>query len=148
MVMKFGQIIKVDDPKNVFKGHGHGSKLKVTRSINVISGLIWLSHCRFHLTVFILKLTEKCTILGRKCQNFLGREPPNSPIAGVTPHAFTPLPLYTKVRCSLHTAWCYGKMSHGHPCLETDIWRKTHPLSPLVELMDGWVFLDRKTASN
>ena len=61
----------------------------------------------FSRMLFMLKLTGKCTILGPKCQNFLGAEPPNPPIAGVIPPALTSLLLYIKVRCSLHAAWCY-----------------------------------------
>ncbi len=38
--MKFGQHIDVDDPKVDLDGQGHRSKVKVTRSKNIISGPI------------------------------------------------------------------------------------------------------------
>ena len=40
MVMKFGQNMDVDDPKVDLEGQGHMSNVKVTRSRNVISGII------------------------------------------------------------------------------------------------------------
>ena len=43
-VMKFGQIMDVHDAKVDLEGQGHRSKIKVTRSKNVISGLIWPSY--------------------------------------------------------------------------------------------------------
>ncbi len=39
-VMKFGQGMDVDDSKVDLEGQGHRSKVKVTRSKNVITGLI------------------------------------------------------------------------------------------------------------
>ena len=39
-IMKFGHIMDVDEPKVDLEGQGHRSKVKVTRSKNVISGLI------------------------------------------------------------------------------------------------------------
>ena len=38
--MKFGQSMDVDDPNVDLKGQGHRSKVKVTRSKNMISGPI------------------------------------------------------------------------------------------------------------
>ncbi len=38
--MRFGQSMDVDDPKADPEGQGHRSKVKATRSKNVISGVI------------------------------------------------------------------------------------------------------------
>ncbi len=43
MVIKFGQNMEVDDPEVDLEGQGHRSNVKVTRSKNMISGLILLS---------------------------------------------------------------------------------------------------------
>ncbi len=49
--MKFGHSMDVDDPKVDFKGQGHKSKVKVTRSKNVILHLTLQSHRYFtHVT--------------------------------------------------------------------------------------------------
>ena len=40
-VTKFGKGMDVDDPKDDLEGQGHRSKVKVTKSKNITSGLVW-----------------------------------------------------------------------------------------------------------
>ena len=61
MILKFGQGMDMDDLEVDPVGQGHRSNVKVTRSKNVISGLILQLYTLVAITFYMEHLQAKCT---------------------------------------------------------------------------------------